>query len=197
MSAAIECKMYFERGKWGPSMNVDTLSAALGALAQVAGTLAALIGFLGLWRLDRLKQEREQVERDLRGLLISPRFNVQELMTFPTERILQEAQTIAGAPLETLSLTDQRNNQARLQEILRRWYTLPGKQQQLMWVLQRFLRRALVILVLAIICLTIIDWLSAWVVTRWLLWLLIMLAGIRLWRDMYAVMREAARSLRE
>jgi hypothetical protein len=151
------------------AMNVDTLSTALGTLAQVAGTLAALIGFLGMWRLDRLKQEREQVERDLRGLLISPRFNVQELMTFPTERILQEAQTIAGAPLETLSLTDERNNQARLKEILRRWYTLPGEQQQLMWVLLRFLRRALAILVLAIICLTIADWLSAWVVTRWLL----------------------------
>jgi hypothetical protein len=177
-------------------MNADTLSTALDALAQVAGTLAALIGFLGMWRLDRLKHEREQVEHDLRGLLISPRFKVQELMTFPTERIVQEAQTLAGAPLETLSLTDRSHNQPRLQEILQRWYTLPGEQQQLMWVLQRFLRNALVILALAIIGLTIADWLSAWAVTRWVLWLFIILAACRLWRDTAAVVHEAARSMR-
>ena len=33
---------------------------ALSTIAQCAAALAALIGFLGLWRLDRLRAEREQ-----------------------------------------------------------------------------------------------------------------------------------------
>jgi hypothetical protein len=55
----------------GP-MDPNALYAALNTVAQCAAALAALIGFLGLWRLDRLRAEQEEAERDLRGLLNSP-----------------------------------------------------------------------------------------------------------------------------
>jgi hypothetical protein len=41
-------------------MDPNALYAALNTVAQCAAALAALIGFLGLWRLDRLRDEREQ-----------------------------------------------------------------------------------------------------------------------------------------
>jgi hypothetical protein len=63
-------------------------------------------------------------------------------------------------------------------------------------VLQRFLRRTLVILALAISGLVVADALYSWVLTRWLTGLLIIVAAYRLWRDTYAVVREAARSAR-
>jgi hypothetical protein len=79
---------------------------------------------------------------------------------------------------------------------LARWEALPGEQRRLMGVLQRFLRRTLVILALAIIGLVFANALNAWVVTRWLLRLLIIVAGILLWRDTYSAVREAAPSIR-
>ena len=51
------------------------------------------------------------------------------------------------------------------------------------------------ILALAIISLVFADALYTWVLTRWIVWLLIILAGISLYRDTTSVVREAARSL--
>ena len=39
-------------------MKEQAIFYALSTIAQCAAALAALIGFLGLWRMDRLKQER-------------------------------------------------------------------------------------------------------------------------------------------
>jgi hypothetical protein len=44
-------------------------STLLSTLAQVSGTLAALIGFLGLWKLDGLEREDGRVEHELRQLM--------------------------------------------------------------------------------------------------------------------------------
>jgi exo-beta-1,3-glucanase (GH17 family) len=41
-------------------MSDTALYYALSTIAQCAAALAALIGFLGLWRLDQLRAEREQ-----------------------------------------------------------------------------------------------------------------------------------------
>jgi hypothetical protein len=82
---------------------------------------------------------------------------------------------------------------ATLRPTLRRYNALAGEQQRLMCVLQGFLRRTLVILALAILGLVLANALNAWVVTRWLLRLLSIVAGIRLGRDAYSVVREAAR----
>jgi hypothetical protein len=62
-----------------------------------------------------------------------------------------------------------------------------------MGALQRFPRRTLVILALAIIGLIFANALNAWVVTALIARLLIILAGYRLWRDTATVVREAAR----
>jgi hypothetical protein len=53
-----------------------------------------------------------------------------------------------------------------------------------------------VILALAISGLVFADALYAWVLTRWLARLLVILAAYRLWRDTAAVVREATRSTR-
>jgi hypothetical protein len=74
-----------------------------------------------------------------------------------------------------------------------RWRAIPGEQPQLAAFLQRFLRRTLVILALAIFGLVFASALNAWVVTALIARLLIILAGYRLWRDTYAVVHEAAR----
>jgi hypothetical protein len=55
------------RIKEGGTMTDAALYAALSTLAQVSATLAALIGFLGLWKLDwirREKDDREPYSRD-------------------------------------------------------------------------------------------------------------------------------------
>jgi hypothetical protein len=80
--------------------------------------------------------------------------------------------------------------------MLRRYDAQPGEQRRLMDTLSRFLRRTLVILALAISGLVVADALYSWVLTRWLTGLLIVFAAYRLWRDTYAVVREAARSIR-
>jgi hypothetical protein len=52
-------------------MDPTALYYALSTIAQCAAALAALIGFLGLWRLDRLREEYGQAERDV-GWLLGP-----------------------------------------------------------------------------------------------------------------------------
>jgi hypothetical protein len=46
-----------------PSTEPTALYYALSTIAQCAAALAALIGFLGLWRLDRLREEAHQIEQ--------------------------------------------------------------------------------------------------------------------------------------
>jgi hypothetical protein len=53
------------KGEDPDTMDPNALYYALSTIAQVAATLAALIGFLGMWRLDRLRDEAKEVERML------------------------------------------------------------------------------------------------------------------------------------
>src|SRR4029453_13840620 len=49
-------------------LDPNTLFNAFRTLADVAAALAALIGFFGLWRLDRLREQqrgREEIQRDI------------------------------------------------------------------------------------------------------------------------------------
>jgi hypothetical protein len=48
---------------------MDAAQTAISTLAEVAAALAALIGFFGLWRLDRLRGKQDEVERNLRFLV--------------------------------------------------------------------------------------------------------------------------------
>jgi hypothetical protein len=43
---------------------------ARSTIAQCAAALAALIGCLGIWRLDRMRGRHDQVEQNLRLLLV-------------------------------------------------------------------------------------------------------------------------------
>ena len=142
-------------------------------------------------RLDRLKQERDQVERDLRGLLVDLRVSDLRVNAPHIDVIIQDAEDLVAHPRND----EERERTPKVNTTLTRWRTIPREQQQFMGVLQRFLRKTLVILALAIIGLVLANMLNAWVVMRWLLRLLIILAGVRLWRDTASVMREAARSI--
>ena len=173
-------------------MDPTWLYYALSTIAQCAAALAALIGFLGLWRLDRLKQERDQVPGDVPRVVCRPtRVNLR--VNAPhIDAIVHDAE---GPSLLTRAMTKKERAHLRSNTTLSRWRTIPREQQRFMGVLQRFLRKTLVILALAIIGLVLANMLNAWVVTRWLLRLLIVLAGVPMWRDTASVMREAARSI--
>jgi hypothetical protein len=116
-----------------------------------------------------------------------------EIARLGDEYFVQKAETYVNA----LERERGEDLPARLQlkRVTARWRVIPGEQQQLAAVLQRFLRRTLVILALAIIGLVFASALNAWVVTALIARLLIIFAGYRLWRDTYAVVREAARSI--
>jgi hypothetical protein len=51
------------------AMQETTFPTALSTLVQVSATLAALIGFLGLWKLDQIKRAIAQHEMTLRDLM--------------------------------------------------------------------------------------------------------------------------------
>ena len=52
-------------------MTDTALYYALSTIAQCAAALAALVGFLGLWRMDRLRDEERQVEDEVIGAILS------------------------------------------------------------------------------------------------------------------------------
>jgi hypothetical protein len=173
-------------------MDPTALYYALSTIAQCAAALAALIGFLGLWRLDRLRAEREQA---LQLIYRRPYMSLgadQEIARLGEEFFVQNAEAYVG------ELEQARGNDAptglQLKRATARWRAIPGEQRQLLEVLQRFLRRTLVILALAIGGLILADALYTWVVTRWLVRLLIIFAAYRLWRDTATVVREATLS---
>jgi hypothetical protein len=173
-------------------MDPTALYYALSTIAQCAAALAALIGFLGLWRLDRLRAEREQA---LQLIYRRPYSNLgadQEIARLGEEFFVQNAEAYVRE-LERARADDAPAG-LKLKQATARWRAIPGEQRQLMDVLQRFLRRTLVILALAISGLVLADALYAWVLTRWLTRLLVVLAAYRLWRDTAAVVREATRS---
>jgi len=179
-------------------MDPTALYYALSTTAQCAAALAALIGFLGLWRLDRLKQEREQaIQMIYRQLDFARRITGlglgQEIARLGEEYFVQNAETYVQE-LER-ACSDDAPAGLKLKQATVRWRAIPDERRQLLGALQRFLRRTLVILALAISGLVLADALYAWVLTRWLTRLLVLLAAYRLWRDTYAVVREAARSI--
>jgi hypothetical protein len=173
-------------------MDPNALYAALNTIAQCAAALAALIGFLGLWRLDRLRAEREQALQLIYRRPYSSLGADREIARLGEEFFVQNAETYVRELEQALGAHGPTG--LKLKQAIARWRAIPGEQRQLMEVLQRFLRRTLVILALAISGLVVIDTLYAWVLTRWLTGLLIIVAAYRLGRDTYAVVREAARS---
>jgi len=175
-------------------MDPTALYYALSTIAQCAAALAALIGFLGLWRLDRLRAEREQALQLIYRRPYSILGADQEIARLGEEFFVQNAEAYVRELEQALGADGPAG--LKLKQATARWRAIPGEQRQLMDVLQRFLRRTLVILALAISGLVVADALYAWVLTRWLARLLVLLAAYRLWRDTAAVVREATRAPR-
>jgi hypothetical protein len=180
-------------------MDPTALYYALSTIAQCAAALAALIGFLGMWRLDRLRDEEKQLDLQLRELMsrtarLTPQIQRPSGDRPDLNRVLrwQLYQAVDAVITEPRPGIEQQIK-PELEATRQRGRHLPGEQQRLMRVLQRFLRRTLAILAFAIGGLVFADWLNAWVGTALIARLLIILAGYRLGRDTYAVVREAAR----
>jgi hypothetical protein len=185
-------------------MSDTALYYALSTIAQCAAALAALIGFLGLWRLDRVRDEERQAEDEvIAGVLRICNRGADNIPVFGRVFLLQIAHKLIAEPTPIIENgweihhlpTSEQIIKSTLRPTLRRYDALPGERQRLMGTLSRFLRRTLVILALAISGLVVADVLYSWVLTRWLTGLLIIFAAYRLWRDTYAVVREAARSI--
>ena len=174
-------------------MTDTALYYALSTIAQCAAALAALIGFLGLWRLDRMRERHDQVEQNLRLLLVG-HLGITDLTfnSVPMDAIMQKVeQFIAQHRDDQLKSLAGRMDAARTRRT-----AISAEQERLMCVLKRFLRRTLVILALAIGLIVFAKAVSDWAVTAWIAPLLIILAGYRLGRDTYSVVREAARPIR-
>jgi hypothetical protein len=175
-------------------MDPNPLYSALKTIAQCSAALAVLISFLGVGRLDRRRAEREQALQ----LLYRRPFNRlgadQEIARHGEEFFVQNAEAYVRELEQALGADGPAG--LKLKQATARWRAIPGEQRQCMDVLQRFLRRTLVSLALAISGLVVVDALYSWMLTRWLTGLLIIFAAYRLGRDPYAVVQEAVRSTR-
>jgi hypothetical protein len=108
--------------KRNEAMTEATLSTALSTLAQVSASLAALIGFLGLWKLDRLQRAMDSQATDLieltsRATGVNP----------PWVMVLESARKIASTPTIDLPEGYQRSLQPYIQRALDRLQTLPSE----------------------------------------------------------------------
>jgi hypothetical protein len=129
-------------------MKVETFYYAFSTIAQCAAALAALIGFFGLWRQDRLRERMSVADHAIdaryqeRTKLIS--MNLWPDRVSPTYR-------------EDLSRIEQRLQEARTHHA-----NVQAEQRQLMGVLVRFLIGTLALLALAILGLTFAEELHPW-----------------------------------
>ena len=139
---------------------------ALSTIAQCAAALAALIGFLGLWRLDRLREAWEQSESALLGVF--DRFGRAELRYPSLAHRHQEIRALIENPAPP---HDHVPLQAEAREITQRQQHLHSDQQCLLWTLRFFLLVTLAILGAAVVGFLYVDQARAWVWTPWLLWI--------------------------
>jgi hypothetical protein len=120
-------------------MSDTALYYALSTIAQCAAALAALIGFLGLWRLDRLRDEDNQVVQRLKNLMI-PFIKAARRPDLDRHAILQLARENISAPKPWPEDTDlahlQRDAKLQLEAGLTRIQELANTQRWLLWALQ-------------------------------------------------------------
>jgi hypothetical protein len=150
-------------------MEPNTLSSALNTIAQCAAALAALIGFFGLWRLDRLREVQRQVRQDLdqlrrRQLNESISSNLQEVdrrrrreleesirgMLPNLDRSARPRPSLQEQPSPRPSAQQGPTLQKQIETTRTRLATVQSERRQLMDVLVTFLLGTLAVLVLAI-----------------------------------------------
>jgi hypothetical protein len=141
-------------------MTDTALYYAFSTIAQCAAALAALIGFLGMWQLDRLREERGAVEFALQTSIKT---------VLPLEELMQQARSMAH---------DQQQPGSHLEALIARWDALQGAQRQLLWVLRIFLFVTRATLGAAVVGFLYVGKAMTWAWTPWLLWMAgILLAG--------------------
>jgi hypothetical protein len=164
-------------------MNEPALLYALSTIAQCAAALAALIGFLGLWRLDRLRDIMREDEDEMIAAVLQIIKRAGDLIPIRgrayflrTARELVQGLGSAPSPwvIEregiTIRASEKQIIEATLKPTLRRYDALSNEQQRLIWSLRVFLVVTLVVILApAIVGLVFVGELSAWAWTPWLI----------------------------
>jgi hypothetical protein len=165
------------------AMDPNALYYALSTIAQCAAALAALIGFLGLWRLDRLREIRREDEDEMIAVMLQlinragdfvpirgrahflqrAREFVQGLSSPPRPWVTPEGTTIDEKAQQIIAAT--------LRPLLTHYDALAVQQQGLLWALRGFLIVTLVILGAAVVGFLYVDQATTWAWTPWLLWI--------------------------
>ena len=79
------------------SDKTTTVLYILTTLAQSCAALAAFVGAVGVFRLQALREDRNAVERDLRGLAGRSLFGMDEAFLWPVEHISERVDKAATA----------------------------------------------------------------------------------------------------
>jgi len=165
-------------------MDPTWLYYALSTIAQCAAALAALIGFLGLWQLDRLREIRREIECEMIAVVLQmigragdyirlrgrahfrqrARDFVDRLRSPPNPWVTtEEGKTIDEEAKQIIATV--------LSPLLMRYEALGGRQQLLLWVLRVFLVVTLATLGAAVVGFLYVDQALAWGWTPGLLWI--------------------------
>jgi hypothetical protein len=172
---------------------------AFSTIAQVAAALAALIGFLGLWRIDKLGEERERLGHYIRWMLHGKDLAGAEVTVLPHDRLFAELSQVAAARFpgedaeHVQELTEKLLRQIDM-DVQHRWRAIPGDRQRLIHALYRFLILTLVVLVAAVVLLVFVGVLSTRAWTAWMLTGFAILMSLALGIGPLVLIREAARS---
>lgn len=147
-------------------MEPNTLSSVLNTIAQCAAALAALIGFFGLWRLERVHEQIMVTDRSIKA----------------REKELTELNSPSlGSPFFRTDsrgppYIEQRSRLERRLKVAREHSeSLRTDQRRLMTVLVCFLLGTLAFLAVAIVCLAFTEELCTWV---WPMRVFIVVAGL-------------------
>jgi hypothetical protein len=178
-------------------MDQNIIYYALSTIAQCAAALAALVGFLGMWRLDRLQEEYGQAVRDVGWLLASAPVSDSHVTNITVHTLHHDIIIQAAEQFVTKHRDSQddtlRSFALKIEANLKRWKVIPSEQQRLMCVLRIFLAVVLTILVIAVVGIPFVAALRTWPRT---LTILIMLASLVLGVGPFYVMLEAAHTIR-
>jgi hypothetical protein len=173
------------------AMSDTSLYYALSTLAQCAAALAALIGFLGMWRLDRLRDEGLRIEQTMREL-ISVGIGGADVQRLGRHGLVERVQRIINEPQVFDEIIQMRT--PTLEPLKTRFDALPHEQQRLMAVLGVFLVVTLaVILAPAIVGIVYVDQLKTWA------WTPRLIGAASAWLGLAPVwvVWQAARSIRQ
>src|SRR5262245_52003438 len=79
-------------------MDATTVLYALSTMAQTCAALAALVGALGLFRLQSIRTRQQVVLGEIRQLLIGIEGSVEWALSTPTDQVLVSARGMVNSP---------------------------------------------------------------------------------------------------